>query len=103
MSAEAKLREIATELADRHVNRILALEKEMLEIERRKTEVQSKLDAANLANDRLADYQIKVGTDCPRCAIDLGRRIPLNPIPSDERFVDKFRCRVCGLEIDLPA
>src|SRR5215469_15095502 len=102
MSPEEKLHELATRIADRHLDRMGALEREKREVEAQLAQIQSYLDAAKLANDHLADYKARVGEKyrCPRCAIDRGNKVALNPILSGDKIGNRFRCKECQLEIE---
>jgi hypothetical protein len=104
MSLEGKLRQIAREVADANVDRILAFEKEKLELDARQRELQAKLDAANLANDRLVEYEPRTKGDymCPKCPINSGIAARLKPIDGTDRL-DRFRCEVCREVFEFPA
>jgi hypothetical protein len=68
--------------------------KAYLEAQARTAQLKAKLDFANLAEDRLANFQVKIGADyqCPRCWIERHSRAQLLPRPGGPKE-DILECR----------
>jgi len=103
MTIFTQLRDEASQMARAMQERRLELEKQLAEIERRKTEVEAKRNMASGALQRLANYPVQVGVDylCPHCWVTEGKMSPLKPIPS-ETDDDIMRCRICQFELLIP-
>src|ERR1700730_10131209 len=104
MSISAKIRGVTAALARDAEQRAKDLRRQLLAIEARALAIKTELDAAHLAHDRLANFQIKLGTDyqCPRCWIEHETRAALTPLPGIARE-DVFHCRDCQFEFSVPA
>ncbi len=82
----------------------LTLKPELGDIEKRKSEIESILDSANLAQDRLLNFNPTINGDfqCPFCWIHNGKQTPIVPYSSDSDNIDIFRCRTCGFKVAVP-
>ena len=69
-------------------------EAELLRLEKRKAEIEAKLEAARRAQQRFFDYRPRIGRgfQCPRCWIRNGVRATLAPVPDEQ---DIMRCHTC--------
>jgi hypothetical protein len=67
MFIAGELLQIAQDCFKRAINRANALRIEYLETQNRLADLKTKLDLENLAEDRLANFQVKIGGDyqCP--------------------------------------
>jgi hypothetical protein len=85
MSIQGELLQMAQDAVARAKNRANALRPEYLETEKRLAALKAKLDFENLAEDRLANYQVILGPDyqCPSCWIESERKAMLRPALSD--------------------
>lgn len=105
MDAEMVLTNEAAKIAERLQSTARALEPELLEIEKRKIEIDATLHMAHLSRKRLLDLQVRLGTNfqCPRCWIEREARTALTPIPGTDSD-DILRCHSCGVDyvISLP-
>ena len=103
MSIENILSEEATYQAERMQGPSPALEAQLREIERSKTDIEAQLDAAKRAHKRLLDYRPRIGVDfqCPRCWIQKEVKSALSPVGGATRD-DILRCHTCGLDIYIP-
>jgi hypothetical protein len=74
MSIRKVLAETAGNVAQQMASQRIHLQQELSEIERRKTEVEAKLYAANLAFNRLSAFELELRghLQCPRCWIEAG-------------------------------
>jgi len=74
-----------------------SLEAEFRDIEKRKSEIEARLQAGNLAFERLGNFDPRIGADfqCPRCWVQKEIRSGLHPVGSNTRD-DILRCGVCG-------
>lgn len=81
------------------------LERDLREIEARKTEIERQLQAAHLALSRADTFIIASGLDtyCPRCWIMFERHSTLRAIPSDNPRLDRFRCNHCNYDYEVDA
>ena len=104
MSIAEQISEIAAALARDAEQRAKDLQRQLLALEARALAIKTELDAAHLAHDRLANFQIKLGADyqCPRCWIENETRAALIPLPGIARE-DVFHCRDCQFEFSVPA
>jgi hypothetical protein len=93
---EALLR-IAREIAASHEAQIPQLNNDLIEVERKKTEIQRELHTARLATKRASQYDPILGRDfrCPGCWIYDETSNVMHPIPSDNRE-DKWKCSACN-------
>jgi hypothetical protein len=101
MSIESELLRIAQEVVAESQAGSAYAYKAYLDAQARTAQLKAKLDFANLAEDRLANFQAKIGADyqCPRCWIEQNSRAPLLPRRGAERE-DIFECRN-GHEISI--
>jgi len=96
--AKAAIAEYLHDFARSMAGNAPQLETELRDIEVRKREIESKLEAARLALDRASRFIPSSGLDtyCPRCWLTHELHTPITPIPSDNARIDKFRCRKCN-------
>lgn len=80
-----------------------AFEAQLLEIEKRKSEIEARLDKAKLAQKRLQDFRPRIGRDfqCPRCWVQNETRSALTAVPSSTGD-DILRCHTCGADYLIP-
>jgi hypothetical protein len=97
------LTEEAAEAALALKSRARSLEAELLDIEKRKAEIEAKLDAARRAQQRLFDYHPRMGRyfQCPRCWIQNEVRATLSPVPGTGEE-DIMRCQTCNADWVIP-
>jgi hypothetical protein len=97
-SIEAQIAEIARRMALHQQHEASGLQNQINEIEDRKAKLLAERDLARGARERLANFEVKIGTDyqCPDCWISRGIRSALYAIGSNERRLDAFRCRTCN-------
>ena len=81
----------------------LRAEQEMAEVEKQKAKLNSQINTAKLASQRLLNFPIKVGVDyqCPRCWIANETRSALRAIDGDDSR-DLMECRACGFVLEIP-
>jgi len=105
MSPEMRIRQLAAETADGLHHQSEALHRELGEIRTRQAQIGLKLDAAKLAQQRLANFQIVIGEEyqCPRCWIERATHASLRPMDGSTDSEDFFRCSGCGWDISLPS
>jgi hypothetical protein len=104
MTFLSQLQEMAAEFARNAQSQATHLHHELLEIERRKRQIEAKFHVANLAHDRLASFvpALEGNFLCPRCWINNEVRSSLRPIGGGGTSTeDLFRCNTCELEIAL--
>ena len=103
MSPDKHFRDVAEQIVQRSKNRTPKLQRELSEIEARKAEVEALLNSANLARQRLAIFQVKIGADyqCPICWIEREVRAPIRSIGAGTDNEDLFRCSVCGTDFSV--
>jgi hypothetical protein len=93
----------AKSFADGLKHRRIALEGELAEVERRRSEIMAQLDAAVAADARYDTFKPTIGGEnqCPRCWMYDGERASVRPIrgTSDE---DVFRCNRCERTYSYP-
>ena len=96
MSIAHGISDLAAQMAEESQQRAATLQAKLQEIEAQRTEVQAELDAAKLARQRLANFQVQIGLNfqCPQCWIYNGVQSSLRPIPSGTGE-DVFRCDIC--------
>jgi hypothetical protein len=84
MSIEDIIRQEASEIAGRQLQRAAHFQDEYLEIQAQADNRRAKRDAARAAPERLANFAVKVGEDycCPSCWIERNARAALMPKPS---------------------
>lgn len=103
MDIEAALIEEAQRLAANAQRRVSALETELKEIERQKTEVAAKCQTARLAPKRALQFQPSDGAEfyCPRCWVERGKRSTVRSFATGKANFDCVRCndRDCNAEI----
>lgn len=102
MDTGKALSEKAAAIAEQLYGSVPALEAELREIEKRKLEIESKLDAAHLARKRAIEFINKVGPDyqCPRCWVRDKNRSTISPLPSNTKD-NLFACDTCGLDVQV--
>lgn len=95
-----KFQEIAAEIARNLQGSATSLQRELFDIEARKTAIEAELHAAHLSLKRLADFKVKIGADyqCPRCWVMRGVISALRQVNSSSHHEDWYRCDTCGLE-----
>jgi hypothetical protein len=94
MSIESELLRMAQEVVAESQAGSAYAYKAYVDAQARTAQLKAKLDFANLAEDRLANFQAKIGADyqCPRCWVEQNSRAPLFPRRGAERE-DIFECR----------
>jgi hypothetical protein len=102
MSHADQLIEIATELAMDAKDDVADLHRKLSAIETAKVEIESRLQIANHALERLSSFVSMRGSDlqCPRCWITGEVIASLRP-SSGNGDHDKFRCETCKSIFDL--
>lgn len=72
MTLASQIRVVAAEIVANAQQRASSLQREFEEIEAHQLEIKAKLNALNLAHDRLLNFVLKIGPDyqCPRCWIE---------------------------------
>ena len=95
---------LATDIASKREGRLPNLQEELLEVERKKAEIDRAIHAAHLARERLRDYIpiLGSGLSCPRCWIDDEARNLMSPKAS-ETADDFWECSHCGQSISVEA
>ena len=80
-----KLVDEAKQIAADLQHQIAGIKGELAEVEHEKLNLEDKLHHANLAHDRLANFQPEIGGkfQCPHCWITVGKRAHLVTINSD--------------------
>jgi len=99
MSIESILIEDAKYQADCLQNAVLTLQTELKHIEKRKVEIDAKLQTVRRAHQRALDFRPSIGADfqCPRCWVEKALRSTLRPVGSDPRL-NILRCGTCCAE-----
>lgn len=103
MSIATQISEVAAKLAAHAQGRVSHLQAQKFEIETRLREIEMQLHSANLASDRLANFEAKIGLDyqCPHCWIEHETRSALTPVGRATRTEDFFHCNTCGLDLSV--
>ena len=98
MSIAGELKQMAANFARNAQAHLSKIEREITEIDERKTQLMALRNTARGAAERSLNFQPTIGFDhqCPRCWVDHETRSALNPIPSSRE--DLFRCGQCGYE-----
>jgi hypothetical protein len=103
MAFSDKLKLIAADYAQNQKYRIDELQRELLELETRKSLLTDQLQAARDSTLRFAIYSPRAGLtsdyECPACWIQRGEKASLKPLPSDSS-IDDFQCSVCRQQYD---
>ncbi len=104
MTPEKRLRQLASEIANRLQTQMFRLQSELDQVEKRKIELEAQLDTTRLAEKRYTDFPVTIGIDyaCPQCWIEHGKRSALKAIDGGTDQFDLFRCTVCGTKISVP-
>jgi hypothetical protein len=102
MSARERIKQIAIQITIDFKEQTLGLIPELEKIKRREAAIKAQLDAANLCDDRLSNFQSDNGRDffCPRCWVQSGKQSKLTTIPS-ETDEDSLRCRTCNSKFSV--
>jgi DNA repair exonuclease SbcCD ATPase subunit len=103
VSYASELVQQAKILATSASSRAATLERDLAQIEKRKSELQTQLHAAHLAQKRLDRFVPELGGElqCPRCWIDHGNFASLRPVGGGTESHDIFRCNTCHAEFRL--
>jgi hypothetical protein len=103
MDAETVLTNEAAKVAERLQSTARALEPELLQIEKRKIEIDATLHVAHLSRKRLLDFRVRRETNfqCPRCWIEREAPTALTQIPGTASDVI-LRCHFCGADYVIP-
>jgi hypothetical protein len=103
VSIPGELKQMAADFARSARAHLSQIEREMTEIDERKTQLMALRNAARGAAERSLNFQPTIGFDhqCPRCWVDYETRSALNPIPSQKSREDLFRCGQCGYDYSL--
>src|SRR5262249_3627037 len=104
MSIESEIHQTALDIARQLEAQAVQIERELADVETRKTELLTQRDTARRAQNRLSNFQIAFGSDyqCPRCWIQHEARSTLMPTPSTYPRVDIFHCGTCGFDLGVP-
>ena len=103
MSHADQLIEIATELAMDAKDNLGDLQRKLSAIETAKVEIETRLDIANHALERLSSFVSMQGSDlqCPRCWIINEVTASLRPANDGIHGHDNFRCESCKSDFNL--
>ena len=105
MSYVARIRKVASQMASEADNRATALKRQLAELEVQIVQVETQLNAANLAYERLTRFEPELAgsLQCPRCWIDHETRSDMGAIraanPSKD---DACQCHRCGFDLSFP-
>lgn len=102
MAFGTAFREAAEKFAMELQSQRVELELELFDMEKRRAELEAKLDTAKLGFKRLADYPIpatSVDPACPRCWLK-SHDVRMKSITS-QTGDDVFACRACSFEITV--
>jgi hypothetical protein len=105
MSYVARIRKIASQMASDADNRAMGLKRQLAELEVQIVQVETQLNAANLAYERLTRFEPELSgsLQCPGCWIDHETRSDMGAIPAaNPSKDDAFRCHRCGLDLCFP-
>jgi hypothetical protein len=100
----ATLVNLANDIAIERESRMLTIQKELLDIEAKKTEKEFALHTTGLTLKRASDYRLILGSDlfCPRCWIDNEARNLMSPKASETND-DIWECSHCGQSVIVPS
>jgi hypothetical protein len=100
---EDQFRAFAQEIAQRAQSRVLDLEREIFDLETVLAKKKAERDSASLAPQRLANFDVKLGTDyqCPSCWIERETRSSLRPTRNGTDTEDYVGCPKCHREFTL--
>jgi hypothetical protein len=103
MTFLSQLQDMAAEFARNAQSQATHLHHDLLEIERRKRQIEAKLHVANLARDRLASFvpSLRAISKAPGFWINNELRSSLRAIGGGTSTEDLFRCNTCEVEIAL--
>lgn len=103
MNYGVQIKQLAIEIANDIQERALSGKRELAEIKIRQAQIEAQLESAQLCRNRLSSFSPEIGRDlqCPRCWVVNETRTALTPIPGDHA-VDRFKCSVCHLDLELP-
>ena len=103
MSHADQLIEIATELAMDAKDNLGDLQRKLSAIETAKVEIETRLDTANRALERLSSFVSMQGSDlqCPRCWIINEVTASLRPANDGNSGHENFRCESCKSDFNL--
>jgi hypothetical protein len=95
---------IARDIANRLHGRDSTLQRELVNVENLKAEIEAELRLLRGVSERLDIYQTKIGVEylCPRCWIEDADQSRLQLVPSRGRE-DSFRCEACSWDVTLQA
>jgi hypothetical protein len=93
---------IARDIASQLHGRDFTLQRELVNVESLKAEIEAELNLLRGVSERLDAYQAKIGVEylCPRCWIEDADQSRLRPILS-VGHEDSFRCESCDLDVTL--
>jgi hypothetical protein len=102
MSVESELIKQAEEIALSYQSRTAQIDRELAEMEAKKTQLKAEFHVTNLALKRLSRFVPIVGSDlqCPRCCANNKTGI-LHGTAHGTRHIDTFRCHTCNSEFEL--
>ncbi len=105
MSIGGEIRQVAQDLARNAQSHLSEIEREIAEIEERKTALMAQREFSRGAEERLFRFQPQIGGDfqCPRCWVDHEKRSVLTPIGGGTQREDFWRCHTCGFEMSTAA
>ena len=95
---------IARDIASQLHGRDFKLQRELVNVETLKAEIEAELKLLRGVSERLDTYQAKIGVEylCPRCWIEDADQSRLQLIPS-KGHEDSFRCESCSWDVTLEA
>jgi hypothetical protein len=105
MSYVARIRKVASQIASEADNRATALRRKLAESEVQIVQVETQLNTANLAYERLTRFEPELSDSLqrPRCWIDRETRSDMGAIPAaNPSKDDAFRCHRCGFDLSFP-
>jgi hypothetical protein len=93
---------IARDIANQLHGRDSTLQRELVNVESLKAEIEAELKLLRGVSERLDIYQTKIGVEylCPRCWIEDAGQSRLQLVPSAGRE-DSFRCESCSWDVTL--
>jgi DNA-directed RNA polymerase subunit M/transcription elongation factor TFIIS len=103
MSIADQIYEVAVRLAKYAQSHAAALQKELVELEARKRELEAQLHTAKFTYERLQDFVPPRGSDfqCPRCWIEHETLSVLRPTSRGAGNTHIFECKTCEYEFTL--
>ena len=103
MSVVSQLMKRAAEIVQHLQAGVPSLQRELQQLEARRLDIETKLNASNLSQQRLANFQPEIGGQfqCPVCWVQDETRSALRPVSGTDTE-DIFECRKCHFELSVP-